>query len=80
MICVEVLEDGSVVYQSPQPVDVADCAFVLLSSGDAVSPLHLTTEQGAQISIAVIGVWAVAMVIRILIRSLNVDENQGEST
>lgn len=80
MICVEVLEDGSIVYQTPQPVEVSGCSFVLLSSGDAVSPLHLTTEQGAQISVAIIGVWAVAMVVRILIRSLNVDDNQGEST
>lgn len=79
MICVQVLEDGSIVYQSPQPVDVSGCSFVLLSSSDAVSPFHLTTDQGAQISLAVVGVWAVAMVVRMLIRALNVDDN-GEST
>lgn len=79
MICVEVLDDGSLVYQSPQPVDVAGCSFVVLSAGDAASPFHLTTEQGAQISLAVVAVWAVAMVVRMLIRALNVDDN-GEST
>lgn len=75
MICVEVLQDGSVVYQSPQSADVSECAFVLLSSAESVSPFNLTTDQGAQISVAVVGVWAVAMVVRMLIRALNVDEN-----
>lgn len=80
MLCVEVLQDGSVFVVDPQPVDTSVCGYVLVSGQQAVtSPWSMTTEQGAQIGGAVLTVWALAFVFRMVIRALNVDKI-GDST
>lgn len=79
-ICVQVDTDGTIYAVQPQPVEVSACSYVLVS-GDAAlnSPFSLTPEQGAQVGGAVLLVWAVAYVFRVLARVLNVDE-KGDST
>lgn len=49
-----------------------------LGVGDP-SPLSITPEQGAEIASAILVIWALAYVIRVVIRALNVDE-KGDST
>lgn len=41
--------------------------------------LSIGAAEGAQIGFAIVGVWAVALAFRLLIRALNVDEIQNES-
>lgn len=79
-ICVQVDTDGTIYAVQPQPAEVSACSYVLVS-GDAAlnSPFALTPEQGAQVGGAVLLVWAVAYVFRVLARVLNVDQN-GDST
>lgn len=79
-ICVQVDTDGTIYAVQPQPAEVSACSYVLVS-GDAAlnSPFALTPEQGAQVGGAVLLVWAVAYVFRVLARVLNVDET-GDST
>lgn len=79
MLCVEVASDGAVYVVDPQPIDTAGCGHVLVS-GESVasSPFALTTEQGAEIGAAILGLWAVAYGIRVVIRALNIDQ-KGDS-
>lgn len=80
MICIEALPDGSLVVADPQPVDTAGCGLVVVSGIEAAaSPFSMTPEQGSQIAGAVLAVWALAFVFRMVIRALNVDQ-QGDST
>ena len=80
MLCAVVAPDGAVYLVDPQPADTSACGLVLVSGLEAASsPWSMTPEQGAEIGGAVLLVWAVAYVFRVVARSLNVDEN-GDST
>ena len=80
MLCVAVDVSGSVYVVDPQPVDTSACGLVIVSGLEAhSSPWALTLEQGSQIGGAILAVWALAFVFRMVIRALNVDEN-GDST
>lgn len=70
-----------VVIADPQPADVTTCGSVLASATEiGQSPFALTTEQGAQIGGAILVVWAVAWVARVLIRALNIDEHYKQES
>lgn len=77
MLCVEVLSDGSLFAIDPQPVDTIGCAYVLVSGAD-VLPWALTIEQGQQIGVAIITVWAIAFCFRAVARALSTADNQGD--
>jgi len=57
----------SVIIRAPWPL--VEC--------ESNDPFRLTTEQGAQIAVAIIVVWALAYAIRMFVRTLNIDE-KGE--
>ena len=64
----------AVVYiaDNPQPTDFSTCSFVIQSGAEVtLSPFALTTEQGAQIGAAILGLWAVAWVLRQVAGLLN---------
>lgn len=80
MLCVAVDVSGAVYVVDPQPVDTAACGLVIVSGLEAhASPWALTLEQGSQIGGAILAVWALAFVFRMVIRALNVDQI-GDST
>lgn len=80
MLCVAVDVSGSVYVVDPQPLDTSVCGLVIVSGLEASSsPWSLTLEQGSQVGGAILAVWALAFVFRMVIRALNVDEN-GDST
>lgn len=80
MLCVAVDVSGAVYVVDPQPVDTAACGLVIVSGLEAhSSPWSLTLEQGSQVGGAILAVWALAFVFRVVIRALNVDQN-GDST
>lgn len=80
MLCVAVDVSGSVYVVDPQPVDTSACGLVMVSGLEAhSSPWALTLEQGSQVGGAILAVWALAFVFRVVIRALNVDQN-GDST
>lgn len=80
MLCAAVDSNGSLYLVDPQPVDTSACGLVLVSGLEAASsPWSMTPEQGSEIGGAILLVWALAYVFRLLVRALNVDEN-GDST
>lgn len=80
MLCAAVASDGTVYVVDPQPADTLACGLVLVSGVEAASsPWSLTLEQGSQVGGAILAVWALAFVFRVVIRALNVDQN-GDST
>lgn len=79
-VCVQVDSNGAVYVVDPQPVDTSACGLVLVSGHEAnSSPWALTPEQGSQVGVAILLVWALAFSFRVVIRALNVDQN-GDST
>lgn len=77
MTCVAVDAQGYVYAIDPQPALTTDCALVLVTGNSAASsPFALTPEQGAQIGVSILGLWALAFVFRMLVRALNVDSSQ----
>jgi len=80
MLCAVVAPDGAVYVVDPQPADTSACGLVLVSGLEAhSSPWALTLEQGSQVGGAILAVWALAFVFRVVIRALNVDQI-GDST
>lgn len=68
-LCVQVETDGSVFVVDPQPVDTSACGLVLVSGIEAASsPFSMTTDSAVQIGFAVLSVWAVGYVVRVLAR------------
>lgn len=67
MICVEVGDGG---FLKAAPVGGPECEYILVSQAEA-SYSELTVEQGAQISFAVIMIWAIAYGFRALARVSN---------
>lgn len=79
MLCVTTDAGGAVVLVDPQPVDLTTCASVLVSGSDAInSPFALTPEQGSEIGGAILGVWAVAYVFRVIIRAFSIGDESKE--
>jgi hypothetical protein len=71
MQCVTIGEGGTLVLQNPQPANISECGMVVLSGSEAMgNPFALSSEAGAAISVAIIGVWAVAFGIRAAIQTL----------
>lgn len=79
MQCVTIGEGGALVLQNPQPANLSECGMVVLSGSEAMgNPFALSTEAGAAISVAIIGVWAVAFGIRAAIQTLFVKGSNHE--
>lgn len=75
-------EDGQQVDNCGDELLVTKSEYYDLVNGLGVgdpSPLSITPEQGAEIASAILVIWALAYVIRVVIRALNVDE-KGDST
>lgn len=80
MLCVEVSPEGVVRVPAAQPADITTCSMVLGSSEDFVHPWNLTTAEGGAVATAVLGVWAVGYVTRLIIRALFIGDDSNEST
>lgn len=79
MQCLTIGEGGALVVQNPQPADLSACEMVVLSGSEAMgNPFALSAEEGATISVAIIGVWAVAFAFRALIQTLSVKGSNHE--
>lgn len=79
MICVQVGADGALQVVTPQPVEVAACGLVVVSGSEAASsPFAISPEQGSQIGGAVLLVWGLAYVFRLVIRAFSIDEVRNE--
>ncbi|NMG45548.1 hypothetical protein GPA22_17680 [Aromatoleum toluvorans] len=79
MICVQVDAGGALVAVDPQPAEVSACALVVTSGADVLnSPFAFTPEQGSQIGGAILGVWALGYVFRILVRALSIGDKPEE--
>lgn len=89
MQCVQVdvvkLQSGNpangLVLVTPQPSDLSTCQMVVGSYSEMSSELtRLSPTEGAQIAGAILLIWAIAWTIRVIVRTLNVDErNQNEN-
>lgn len=65
MLCVQQSGVYLVVPEQPQTIDDATCAYVIMRPSEIPqSPWNLTTEQAAQIGMAICLVWAVAFTFR----------------
>lgn len=68
----------------PQPASLADCGQLLISGGEYVnsfssnSPFVLDPSQAAQIGGAILLLWAVAWVIRVVARMIFSSSNNSE--
>ena len=70
MICLPA--DGSPAYQVAS-AELCTGLVAMQPQDVPPNPLYLTTEEGAVISSAVLGVWLVAWAFKQLMRSLNTD-------
>lgn len=79
MFCVQLDTSGYLVAVDPQPVDASTCTLVVTSGSEALnSPFAITPEQGSEIAGAVLVVWALGYVFRLLVRALSTGENPKE--
>jgi hypothetical protein len=75
MLCVQVGAGGVLEAVDPQPAEVSACALVLQSGSDlGNSPWSLTPEQGSEIGGAILAIWGLAYVFRILVRALSISD------
>ncbi len=58
----------------PTAINCSSACTVTVVHELSLPPLQLDTLGGAQIALAVLGVWAVGFGIRMLIRTMRVDE------
>ncbi|AEV26905.1 hypothetical protein ACLSSQ_09155 [Azospira sp. APE16] len=74
-LCVELNQAGQLQLVATQPADLTACSLVVMSGSEFVSaqasPWNLTPEQGSQIGGAILVLWALAWVFRILAGMLN---------
>lgn len=66
-----------------EPSTASPCtSFVMLTPDEysslVASPLNLSAEDGATLSVAILGVWAVAWSFKALVKALNVDGEVNE--
>jgi hypothetical protein len=53
---------------NPQPSDFSTCSYVLPSGGEVGSSfMSMTSDQGAQLAMAIAMIWAIGAIFRILI-------------
>lgn len=68
MFCVQVSGGGVLAVLDPQPADVSACTAVVLSGAEVqligASPFALSVEEGAQIGVAILVLWASAFLFR----------------
>lgn len=63
---------------SPQPSDLSSCQMVVGSYSEINSDvMQLTPEQGALVAGAILTLWAIAWVFRMLARTLNVGDMES---
>jgi hypothetical protein len=61
---------------TPQPLTYTNCLEVIASPTDfSSSAFNITAAEGAQLSAAIVAVWAIAFAVRMGIRATNVDES-----
>lgn len=80
MQCASIYLSGGqnyLVITSPQPADLSTCTYVVGNYSEFSSGLtQISPEQGAQIAGAILLIWAMGWVIRVIARSLNVGEKE----
>lgn len=70
---------GGYAEANPQPASYSECLFVLAQPSDVTaSANHLSVSEGTDIAIAIITLWAIAAVFRILITQFK--SNTGADT
>lgn len=81
MICLFQAVDGSiqVVDPQPSPVNEANCPYALLSLSE-VRPtfFDVSPHEGGQIAAAILFVWGVGFVFRLLIKALHTGDSSDE--
>lgn len=73
-LCVELSQnpDGSLRLDPTAETDLQACAYVLQTGAEVGnSPLYLTPAQGVEISVAILGVWAIAWGIKQVVKVLS---------
>ncbi len=79
-LCVQVNGDGSMSAVTPQPADLATCAYVVQTSAEHFNnPLALSAADGGTIGSAILLVWAGAYAIRAVLGALAADEDSASS-
>lgn len=72
--CVDITQnpDGSLRLEPSSSTDLQACPYVLQSGAEVGnSPLYLTPSQGVEISVAILGVWAIAWGIKQVVKVLS---------
>lgn len=78
MLCL-VASGGGYVEASPQPVKYTDCNLILATPADvSVNAFSMTAAEGSSLATAIIGLWAVAVVFRILIAMMRGSDGESE--
>lgn len=84
MICITQYTTAGKTYLvvvSPQPTDLTTCSLVAGSYQEtfALPIFNITEAQGAEISGAILLVWAIAFGFRMVVKSLNVGNSEKET-
>lgn len=79
-LCVQVNSDNTLSAVSPQPADMGQCAYVVITSAEYVNnPLALNAQDGAAIGAAILLCWAGAYVVRSILAALNTGDEPSAS-
>jgi len=64
-----------------QPSDLSSCGLVAGSFSEFSSPsiFEIDAAAGAQIGAAIVLVWSIGLVFRLIVRALSVDSSSGEN-
>lgn len=69
-VCVSIDGNGYVFTTSAQP-NTSGCSYILTDSQNQIMEMHpfyLSMEEGAQISAAIVAVWAIGFSVRAIVR------------
>jgi len=76
MLCLIDMGGGEFVLANPQPPEYKDCTYLLVQPSQLPLELfNITPAEGAQLSAAIVAVWAIAWVVKPFILALRTDEN-----
>jgi len=81
-LCVELSQnpDGSLRLDPTGETDLKACGYVLQSGAEVGnSPLYLSPSQGVEISVAIMGVWAIAWGFKQVVKVLSSGDSQNET-
>jgi len=82
MLCLTDNGNGFYTVADPQPTNINSCVYLIAQPTEVQSlPWALTVEQGTQLSIAILGLWAVAWCWRAASSTLDSwsgDNNEGD--